>query len=306
MGIFQRSWRQYAPPWLVGPQAQNIGTFYEATGALLDSLAQRVLDGRRAAIPWAGPGVGPEEPLLIGGRRIECEEDALSYHSLDRGITLYTTEPVLSRRMRLAAFRQLHARRGTHFGEIEHLRPYFASAVAYPTIRIVFQTNEPTPSAVWYSVAPDGTRSIRRVTPSNWDWDGTPSKRCRFWCIIYLPPGYATDAATWGGPEVWDGGALWDGLPEAVFADLYQMIADWHSAHSFFAGLIVTQLQPSDDIPGFPGHHPFDPTDTYQIDAHGMTTLPIGNWGSPVYTSGAYLGFNTRPSWATFYRIDNG
>jgi len=45
---------------VIGP---NIGTFYKTQKTLLNNLSQRVLDGRRAAIPWAGPGVGVEEPL---------------------------------------------------------------------------------------------------------------------------------------------------------------------------------------------------------------------------------------------------
>jgi hypothetical protein len=85
------------------------------------------------------------------------------------------------------------------------------------------------------------------------------------------------------------------------------MFRDWKSAHAWFAGLIVTALQPTDDIPGAPGRHPFDPADTaFTLPGLAATSLPTGNWGTSVYTSGASGGLPTRPPWAIFYNLDNG
>lgn len=305
MSVYAKLWRRMAPPWFVGP---HISTFYEAVGSVLDCEAQRAMDGRLASIVYAG--AEPFAAKLSTGQRIECQPDALPQHFLDRSLTPYPSESILSQRLRLSRWHQLHADRGTPWGVIDHVRPYFASWVAaggiYPTIRVVSQTNEATPSALWYTTAANGARSIRKVSPSNWDWDGTPNKRTRFWGIIHLPPGYAGSGFVWDAGPAWDSGPVWDGLPAQVFADLWAMMNDWHGAHSHFGGLIVTDLQPADDIPGWPGVHPFDPASVYHIDGAGQSTLPLGNWGSPVYTTGAFLGNITRPSWATFVNINNG
>lgn len=317
-GVIQKLWRLPAstddrkvggggaPPWFRG---RYISTFYESVGRVLDSISQRVLDGMCAEVVWAGPD--PGAPRLSSGQRIECQPDALPYHARDRELILYATEGLLSKRIRLSRYLQLHTERGTHWGEIEHVRPYFADFVAvggsYPTFRIFFQTNEPTPQGVCYTMAPDGSRSIFKGC--DWDWQGTPERRCMWWAVIHLPPGfpaYAAGAETWDSGTWDDPGTVWDGLPAAVFADLWQMFYDWKSASSWFGGLIVTALQPGDAIPGFPGFHPFDPTEAAQIDAYGTSTLPMGQWDSPVYLTGAFTGNPTRPSWASFYNISNG
>lgn len=296
-------------PSYFGPRLHTLG---QAMGAELDARAEQVLRGRLAGIPFAG-GANPGRvggARLADGRLIECEEYALEVHAADRGLTLYSTEGALSKRIRLSQWHQLHQQRGTPWGRIAHVRPYFADFVAaggaYPTITIVYQDNEGTPAAIWYRVDPAGGRTIRRVSPSNWNWDGLAERRSRLWAIIHLPTGYITNGFLWDAGPAWDSGPLWDGLPAGVFADLWSMIDEWGAAHSLLSGLIVTDLQPGADIPGWPGVHPFDPASVYQIDANGTSTLPLGNWGTPVYTTGAFVGNNTRPTWATFYRINNG
>lgn len=273
--ILQKLWRQYAPPWLLdGP---NIGTFYEAQGSLLDSLSQRVLDGRLAAIPWAGPGIGVEEPLTSTGQRIEAQPDALPFHSLDRGIKIYASMGLLAQRQNIAKFRQLHAQRGTHWGEILHVRAYFADAVAagyaYPRITIVFQDNEGTPVAIWYSIAPDGTRTLLRVSPSNFNYDGRNSDRTRWWAFLDMTGTGYTLPALWGSFS-WGDGTLWGqgGLrPFTAQAqqDIAAMFNDWHSAHSWLAGVVAVW-------PGVGGAAFPSAAGTPTQDASGWWSLPNG------------------------------
>lgn len=292
MSVYQNLWRKWAPPWF--QTAPNIGTFYESVGALLDSEAQRALDGRLAGIVYAG--AEPYAAKLADGRRIECQPDALPYHSADRGILLYPTEGILSQRIRLSQWRQLHAERGTHWGEIRHVRPYFADRVAagytYPTITIVHQTNEGTPAAIWRQVDPAGARTMIRVSPSNFSYDAFPAYRTRWWAFLDMTGTGYTPPAVWGGFS-WGDGTLWGeggAVPftPAMGADVSAMLDDWSSAHSWLVGVVLVW-------PGV-GGAPFPsaagvPTQ----DAAGWWSLPngAGTWGG--YTLPAPDGRASRP-----------
>ncbi len=287
--ILQKLWRGYRPPWFTGPL---INTFFEAIGALLDNFSQRAVDARIAGIPWAGPGVGIEEPLTSGGNRIECQPDALPYHSSDRRIALYTTEGLQSQRQRLAAFRRLRARRGTHWGAIEHVRPYFADAVAagyaYPRITIAFQDNEGTPAAVWYSVAPDGTRTALRVSPSNFDIDGRPTYRSRFAVFIDMTgtgytPGPLWGGFNWGDGTVWGAGGLRP-LSTQAQQDIAGMLASWHAAHSWLQWVVLVW-------PGIGGAAMPSAATVAAQDAAGWWNVPAGAWANLVAADGR----GTRP-----------
>lgn len=285
-----------APPWMQGP---NMGTLLEAIGAQLDARAQQVLDGRVLGNPYAGGAT------LADGSLIQCPPFALPIHAEQRGIPMYPTEPEAARRFRISQWLQLHRRRGTHLGEMQHLQPYWLPGTL-PWIRIVFQDNTGAGNrALWHTLSPTGTYSIHQTFTSNWAWDSRSDLRTRFWVIVYWPPGYA-NVFNWDGGPTWDSGPIYDGVPAAVFADVWQLIYDWKSAHSWFAGLITTTLQPTDDIPGVPGVHPFDPASASTTNADGSTNLPIGNWFEISYSSGPNLGHHTRPPWATFYRVSNG
>lgn len=313
MTNFLRELPAAAPSYMRGP---NLEALFGAIGAQLDANAEQVLVGRLQGIPYAGGTdlARTGAARLADGRLIECEPFVLPLLAAQRGITLYATEGILSQRIRVSTSWQLHRTRGTHWGEIAHVRPYFADFVAaggaYPTFRIVFQSNEATPAAYWLSVDPAGNRTIARASPSNWVWDGQTTKRSRWWVIVYLPPGFLAWASTltggvWDGSSIWDSAVIWDGIPAAILADLFSMFNDWKSAHSMLCGLIVTQLQPTDSIPGG-SVHPFDPASSSTTNADGSTNLPGGNWGSGVGTVGGLIGLPTRPSWATFYGINNG
>jgi len=291
VSVYQDMWRKWAPPWF--RTARNIGVFYESVGRILDSEAQRALDGRLAGIVYAG--AEPYAAKLADGRRIECQPDALPWHSADRGIKLYPTEGELSQRIRLSQWRQLHAERGTHWGEIRHVRPYFADRVAagytYPTIAIVHQTNEATPRAVWYQVDPSGARTMRRAATSNFDYDGQPVKRSRWWAFLdmtgtgYTPPetydsGGIYDTSGW----VYDAGGAYPLTLDAQ-ADIVSMFTDWKAAHSWCAGVILVWPQVGGGA--FPTYNA-----TPAQDATGWWSLPNEKWA---LTYDPSSGLGTRP-----------
>jgi hypothetical protein len=291
------------PPYMQGP---NLAVMYGAFGEMMDENAAQILWGRLQANPYAG-GPTPDRSgaaRLTTGQLIECEEFVLPIHAQQRGIELYPSEPVLSRRVRLSQWLYLKMLRATPWGTLLNVQPFWLPG-ALPWMRFYFQTNEPTPRSVCYTLGPNGERSIYAASPSVWNWDGQDAKRTRFWVVIHLPPGYA-NGFLWDNGTPWDSGALWDGIASSTLADLAAALDSWHSSGSWFAGLIVTALQPTDSIPGHSGVHPFDPASSVTTNADGSTNMPDGNWGSPVYTSGANIGLPTRPSWALFYSINNG
>lgn len=263
---FQERIKDFAPGYML---QRYCATLLESVGATLDAYAERVQLGRLAS-----------NPLL-------CQPDVFEYHARDRGITLYSTEPDASKRYRLSRFRQLHATRGTHFGEMENLRPYFLPGTL-PKIRIVHQSNDATPRTTWWTINSDGTRERHLRDPSNWDWDGVAAKWARFWVILYTT-GTALDGlcATYGdGSTYGESGLVYGGLTASVISDLVAMIEDWSSAHGLLWGFALAR-DPSS----------FDPTATAITDPSGWTSLPTGNWGQVVDPT---TNLPTRPPTATW------
>lgn len=290
-----------ADPHMRGP---NMDTLLGAVGMQLDAMADQVMLSRLAGNPFAGGADAARTGAarLSDGLRIECEPIVLPVHARERGITLYATEPTLSRRIRLSRHRQLKKMRGTHWGEIEHVRPYFSMAASFPRITIVFQSNTATPVATWYSVAPDGTRTLKQVSPSNFNFDDRPALRTRWWAFLdftdtgYSPPFFWDD-----GKHFYDDGSLWDTgdavpLTAAAMNDIAAMLADWQSAHSWLAGVIG--VWPSATGAPFPTD-----TGTPTQDASGWWSLPngAGTWASVINPG---TGLHTRPP-NFFWLLDN-
>lgn len=287
-------WR-FGSSWFQGPWMRAM---LDMLAGGLDDFRDRVLDGQRNSNPYAAGA------RLADGRLIECDADVLAYHSRDRGISIYSSEPELSKRYRLSRFRQLKKRRGSHLGELENLQPFWLATQSsvLPTVRIVHQDNKGTPSAVWYTLSPSGAVSIRRVTTSNWDYDGQASKWSRFWVILHLPPGYSSMIVYDDGSTVYDGGAVYDGITALAIRDIVANLKEAKAAHSRLAAVIATTLQPTDPIPDCVGtHYPFNPLDTAQALTDGATSLPTGNWGSII---DPYTHLPTRPSWASWLYED--
>jgi hypothetical protein len=252
-------------PWYL--QNDNIGAFLQAVGITLD-----------ASISDLQTGLELSQPLL-------CDPSALPSLARDRNIRVYPGESDASKRMRLATWLQLHRQRGTHQGELRHVQPYFLPDL--PMMRMVHQSGDGQ-YAGWHTLASDGTYSRALAHPSNWDYDGNAAQWSRFWCILYAPLGAVQARYDDGG--TYDSAERYDVLTTQVGLDVLAMITEWKSAHSAFWGLVVA----SDPLS-------FSPLATATADPSGWTSLPVGNWGSPVDNSGRY----TRPP-SAFWLYDRG
>ena len=259
MGFFADTIYKFTPSWFQNPY---MGTMTRAVAAAYDAMAGRVFDGRRASNPYAAGARGADGALF------ECPADVLPYHSRDRGIRLYSTEPEPSQRFRLGQWRQLKKRRGSHQGELRNVQPYFLSSVAMPRMRIVHQSNGSPNVATWHTLDAAGVYSVHRASPSNWNWDDAPALRSRFWLIVYTNE-LGLEQSTWDGPTRWDDGALWGGLfTKAQIDDLVAMINEAKAAHSILWGVILATDPDS-----------FRPQDPVIVDPDGWSNLPNGKWG---------------------------
>lgn len=252
MSVFQQTIKAYAPPsWGF---VRNLGKLLESVGATFDGAMERMYLSRSSGLVQTS-SFGAAEPV------------ALEYHARDRGIRLYPTEPIASRRSRLSRFRQLHQRRATHRGEMENAQPYFLPG-ALPMIRIVHQRGNGA-SCVWHTLTADGVYSSDQKFPSNWDFDGVDAKWSRWWAIVYTGGTRIVGGeTTYGDGSTYNGGQVYGGLSQQTIADIVALFEDWKGAHSTLWGVILTQ----DDTL-------LSPAGTSATDPDGWTTYPIGNWG---------------------------
>lgn len=255
-------------------RGRNVGTLLESAGLTLDSARETLRQG------------------LALSRPFDCDRAVLPTLASDRGIRLYASEPEASQRARLAQSKQLRRLFGTQQGELRNVQPFFLGFPAVPTIRIVHQAGDGS-SATWHTLAPDGTYSVVRATPSNWDWDTAPSKWSRVWCIIDVSVLGLSAQSDWDGGQNWDGGTVWDGLLGAdAIADLVAGLTEAKAAHEAVWGLIFA-TDPST----------FSPTSTPASAGGGRTTLPTGNWGFvvdpvtglPTRLPSAYFAYDRGP-----------
>jgi len=283
------SFRTWVPEDLADPHMQGprVKTLLGAIGAQLDATAEQIMQARLQAVAFAG---GPNAARtgaarLSDGRLIECDPIMLPLHGQQRGIRVYPTEPVLSRRVRISRWWQLHQRRGTHRGEMEHAQPYFLSlATTLPTIRIVHQPGDGA-SAYWHTLDPNGVYSLTRVAPSNFNYDGQTSKWARWFVFLDMtgtgiagPPLYnAIGGHRYGDGTLYGVG----GLPAGAFADIVSMFRDWKSARSWLAAVVLVWPPAT-----------LDPNGTPTQDADGRWSLPNGKWGRLVDPA---TGKGTRP-----------
>lgn len=257
----------------VGPyflHNKNVGTFLESLGHLYD-------DGLESL----EQGLDLSNPLV-------CDSSAFPILSVDRGIRLYPAETSESKRLRLSQWWQLHRGRGTHVGELKHAQPYFLPDI--PIIRIVHQDGA-AGRATWWTIDGAGAVSIVKKTPSNWNYDAQPTKWSRWWAIIYIPASLI-DLWHWDDGNLWDTDGLWDGVTAAVAQDIVNLFLEWHSAHSRLAAVILATDPAS-----------FDPTAAAVTDPTGWTSLPVGNWGSPI--SPPPVSVHTRPPTAVWLYESN-
>lgn len=264
MASFQQRIKAFLPGFMLRRWS---ATLAEAVGAHFDEEAQRAFDGQCAAIPFAGGA------KTAGGVALECTSDALPWHAADRGIRLYASEPLRSRRVRTSEWHKLKRHRGGHIGELEHVQPYFLGADGLgviPRMRIVHRSNEATPRATWHTMSgsydPNGAGeySVYRADPSNWDFHVHTERWSEWWAIIYTTGSILESGATlWNDGHLWNGGQVWGGVAAQVIEDLVSMFLDWQAAHSSCAGVILASDLAS-----------FDPTAAPALVGDGTTTLP--------------------------------
>ena len=258
-------------PWFV--RNQHVGTLLQAAGLVYDMHVESMVQGLRLSQP------------------MRCDASALPVLSRDRGIRLYATEPEASKRWRLSQWWQLRRQFGTHQGQLRNLAPYFLPAT--PLMRIVHQNGSAT-RATWHTFATDGTYSVHKAEPSNWNWDDRPTLKTRWWAIIYRGPDWTqTEPANWDGAieptsyvADWDDGTVWDGEPNsAAIADIVAALKEAQGTHSKLAGVMVCNDSSA-----------LDPTSTATQDAEGWFSLPVGNWGQ---TIDPVTGLPTRPPYVS-------
>lgn len=253
IGTIQKGISDLGPYFL---QGRYIGSFLEAFGLTMDGAISQLTQGLRLSQP------------------LRANSSALPMLSFDRGIRIYPTEPDDSKRYRLSRFWQLRRQFGTHQGEMRNLQPFFLPAT--PVIRIVHQAGDGSVST-WHTLAADGSYSVYRADPSNWDWDGVSASWSRFWVIVYTDQLGLPAQPEWDEGQFWDGGDVWDGLlTYEQIQDMAQAVIEAKSAHSHLAGIILATDATS-----------FDPTRVAVVQPDGSTTLPVGNWGSIIdHTTG--------------------
>ncbi len=253
-GPFQQAIKAYAPDWMT---RRWMGTLLESVGATLDAVADRFELARSSGL------------VIPTANFAACEPADLERHAHDRGIRLYPSEPDASRRARLAQWRQLRRRRGTHRGEMEHAQPYFLPGIR-PTIRIVHQAGDGS-SATWHTLNQRGVYSVHVASPSNWDFDGVTLGWARAWAIVDLSGTRLDGGATYDDGTLYDGGAVYDGITVEQAADIVSIFKEWMSAHCALWGVIL--IRDSSLL---------SPSGTSTTDPDGWTTYPTGNWGSIV------------------------
>lgn len=267
---YARDILSYAPSYMRGA---NMRILLGGIGEQLDANAETILGGRLQANPYAGGA------KLADGRLIQCDAFVLPIHAEQRGLRLYSTEGELSQRIRLSQYLELHSQRGTHRGELNHVRPYFASLAAFPTMWIVHQTGSGI--SIWHKMDPDGVYSVIRPATPNFNFDGQTTKRSRWWAFLEMEGTGVEAPNTYGDGHTYGDGSIYGvGLSSRAQADVIAMFQDWKGAHSWLAGVILVWAGA------------IDPTAAPVQNASGWWSLPNGKWGNIVDPS---TGLGTRP-----------
>lgn len=236
-------------PWFL--HQKNIGRFLESFGLHYDSAALSLQQGAMLANP------------------LKCDASALPQISIDRSMRLFDSESELSKRTRLADWHALHRQRGTNQGEIRHALPYFLPDT--PIMRIVHQDGAAL-RATWHTISlVDGAYDVTKTEPSNWNYDGLTPEWSRFWVILYVPS-RLLNLHRYDDGTTYDDGTLWDGVVTQIAKDMVDMILEWQSTTERMQAYILATDPAS-----------FDPAAVATFPGGGsMSTLPVGNWGSPI------------------------
>lgn len=273
-GPIQQTMLDNAPAFLRGP---NVSKYLEAVGFSLDIGIQSLAQGLKQSNPY------------------KCDVSAFPSLSQDRKIRLYSTEPEVSKRWRLAHWRQIRKHAGSHYGEMLNVQPMFFYANAdgsvnrsrVPTIRCVHQSGvrDGAYFTTWHTLAPDGTYSWHRPVVRNFNIDDRPTLWSRWAAFFYMNGTGIDPGPLYGdGHDYGDGSVYGGGITPAMGVDIVGMLREYKAPHSWLnwaafvwgAGLV-------------------DPNGTPTQDADGRWSLPHGanTWASTVDPG---TGLPTRPS----------
>lgn len=191
-----------------------------------------------------------------------CPEDALLFHSRDRGIMRGPNESSATFRQRLLLW--LDAWHGAGVGKpmLDQIAGYILPATA--RIRVWTQ------QGVVYTREIDGAFTVERVDPMAWNWDNQVDYWARFWVVIYS----VGPSAPWArepvfgtpghliGERVPMGGSIGSTATVSEVQGIRSIVAQWKPAGALCPYIIV-----SFDAAAFA------PTD-------GSPPLPDGTWGN--------------------------
>ncbi len=226
---FRASAEVFCPPWLRG----YVGSRYVYAGAIQwDVLSE-----------FTRIGVIQRYPSL-------AQTAALTQLGKDRKIFRGLSESDANYAERLRRFKgtwKLAGNAPTLLRQLWELLAPNASRIRYVVNGYDGAAGAGTQFADWWTI--DGTGlSFERVSPSNWDWDGSYGKNVRFWIIVYrddLTP------AKWGVPPyAWgEDGLFWGGSPSSTrdwVVDTFNVVQTFKAAGShmgpfplYGGGLIV-------------------------------------------------------------------
>lgn len=247
---FRSVFYKLAPSWLTTGDGERV---LFSLGVLLDGFVERARLGLLARWPEYDP---PADALAAMGR--------------DRGIIRGINESADAYAVRLIPWLDAHKKRGTAFELIRQIRAYLGGNI---TVRTVDERGN------WYTIDADGVQSYV-LDAGNWDWDGStpPTKRGRFWVIIYPPDTAAAVfkvGPTWGDPSLWGGawgtaGYTWGSTatPDQV-QSVRAIVREWKPAGTRCSHIILAFDPASFDPAGAPG-----------------APLPDGTWGKASKVSG--------------------
>lgn len=219
-GTFRGGAQELCPPWLLN----WAGARYVYSQAIqLDATAELLRLGVLQRFPeYAQPG-------------------ALPYLGRDKGIFRGLTESDENYARRLRQFKSTWRFAGnapTLLRQLWELQRPHAVRMRYVVNGYTGPASSGTQFADWWTcegdVNGDPVLTYERVSPSNWDWDGSYGKNIRFWIIIYRTD---FEPAVWGVPPYsWaEPGLSWGADPDSSrdwIADTFAIVRKFKAAGS--------------------------------------------------------------------------
>ena len=237
---FRTLFYSLAPSWLTTGEGEQV---LYSLATMLDTFVERTRLGLIAR--W--PGYDPPP-------------DALAAMARDRGKIRGINESSATLQARLIPWLDDLKKKGSAFQMIREIRAYLGIPCM---VRTVDERGN------WFTIDENGVQSYL-LDQGNWNWDGStpPTKRGRFWVIIYPPDSSNTPFApgpTWADPSLWGGAWGTDGYTWGTTAtpdqvqSIRSIVRDWKPAGTKCSHIIIA-------------------FDTASFDPTGGG-LPDGTWG---------------------------